>query len=547
MTSVIWRNDIVIRLPHYIVLILLVILPLFSGQITGAFVPSGVLATASFGNQAWEVAAARGAAEVATTKTQAAAEAATTKDAGLDWLEPQGLNIVDLVGQVPDSALAGMVISATPGYGILRYRSGQRLGDIVTITATAYPRFVVDGIWNGSLLGCLGQPAKIDQLGSTSPASTVRLFHGTREVTREASLYRYVPAGFTKPARNPVESERQNLYRYDKTPTLNSTFTSDGQLVLPANTGCELIISFRDYRELTAIFTLFSPQVIRVSLLGSQDFTFHSYLGVGYAGHLTSLVNQLRAAGYRDRHEKLPMSVPAGANYFLLNLEPSPVDPFTAFPSNPRSNVDRPMTGTYRFEIGPGLSVDHVNSMGLPLYGHWQDADQSLGQYLAYARQATLLAVPEYFLPPGIPYDPCMTDGGCPKALLDKIYTTPITMRAHYLRVERTSSALQRYQTKMVGPAWRPGITTASTYPLDQAPEVSDVSTTATRLDLASRQTAWLAIPVASVTPPAFNRRMFLPAIMFLLPPDDPTGCSPLGGCGWFTADGRMVAYIPMP
>lgn len=504
---------------------------------TGAFVPSRISGTAY--PLACMLQAGQAGGQVGeATATEGTAKAATAKKMALDWLEPQGLNIVDLVGQVPESALAGMVISATPGYGILRYRSGQRNGDTVIITATSYPRFAVNGSWNGSLLGCLGQPARIDQLGSTAPASTLRLFHGTHDVTREASLYRYVPAGHIKPVRNPIESERQNLYRYDKTPLLNSTFTPDGQLILPANMGCEIIISYRDYRELTAVFTLHTPQAVRVLVLGSQDFTFHSYLGVGYTGHLTSLVNQLYSAGYRNRHEKLPMYVPPDANYFLLNLEPALADPFTAFPGNLRANVNRPMTGTYRFVIEPGLAVDHVNSMGLPLYGHWQDADQSTGQYLTYAKLAPLFAVPEYFLPPGIPYNSCMTDGGCPRDLLDRIYTTPTTMRAYYLRVERTSAALQRYATQMVGPAWRAAVA-AAWEPRAEFNSASDRSVHLTNIQ-----------PRATVTPPTLTRRLALPLIIQQpspVPPNDPTGCSALGGCGWFTSDGRMVDYIPLP
>ena len=71
----------------------------------------------------------------------------------------EGLNIVDLVGWVPDSDLTGAILQYTPGYGILRYKSGQRVGNTVTITATAYPRFYTDSGWNGSLFGCLGQGA----------------------------------------------------------------------------------------------------------------------------------------------------------------------------------------------------------------------------------------------------------------------------------------------------------------------------------------------------------------------------------------------------
>ena len=31
------------------------------------------------------------------------------------------------------------------------------------------------------------------------------------------------------------------------------------------------------------------------------------------------------------------------------------------------------------------------------------------------------------------------------------------------------------------------------------------------------------------------------------LPGDSTAGCTTMGGCGWFTPDGRMVDYIPSP
>lgn len=456
--------------------------------------------------------------------------ASSTVPATLDWLEPLGLNIVDLVGQVPESVLSGTIISFTPGYGIVRYQTGQRLGDTVVITSKIYPRFVIDGAWNGSLFGCLGQPAKNDQLGSVAPPATVRIFNGAQDVTRQATLYHYVPAGKNKPIRNPVQSEQQNLYRYDESPMLNSSFTADGQLILPANMGCEIILSYHDYRELTAIFTVNAPPVIKATVVGSQDFVFHSYLGPGATGHLQSLVTQLYAAGYQQRHEKLPMNIPPNADYFLLNLPPMPADAYTAFPSNPLDNVGRPSAGTYRFEINAGLTVDHVNSMGLPLYGHWQDADQTVGQFfLKYARQPVLFAVPEYFLPPGVPYHSCMTNGGCSSALLAQIYNTSATVRAYYLQVERASANVERYAVQMVGPAWSP---------------VAAAGATGT-----SSRPAW-PVPAATPTPNPFDHDIYLPIIALsrpILPPDDPTGCSLLGGCGWFTQDGRMVDYIPAP
>lgn len=455
--------------------------------------------------------------------------APVTTPSTLDWLEPLSLNIVDLVGQAPESVLSGTIISFTPGYGIVRYQAGLRQGNTVVLTAKIYPRFVIDGAWNGSLFGCLGQPAKNDQLGSVAPPATVRIFNGAQDVTRQATLYHYVPAGKNKPIRNPVQSEQQNLYRYYESPMLNSSFTADGQLILPGNMGCEIILSYHDYRELTAVFTVQAPPVIKVSVVGSQDFVFHSYLGAGYAGHLQALVDQLYRAGYPERHEKLPMNIPPDADYFLLNLPPTSADANTAFPGNPLGNVDRLSGGTYRFVIGYGLTVDHVNGIGFPLYGNWQDADQSSGQFLKYVKLPTLLAGPEYFLPPGVPYHSCMTNGGCSPALLDQVYNTANTLHAYYLRVERTSADLQRYAVQMVGPAWSP---------------VAAAGASAT-----SSRFAW-PVPAATPTRTPFDHYSHLPIIIVSrssLPPDDPTGCSLLGGCGWFTQDGRMVDYIPMP
>ncbi|MEM2446629.1 MAG: hypothetical protein QW734_08230 [Candidatus Bathyarchaeia archaeon] len=68
----------------------------------------------------------------------------TVSSAEVSWLEPRGLNIVDLVGFVPDQDLAGAIISYSPGYGIVRYQSGVRVGNTVTITTKVYPRYIKD-------------------------------------------------------------------------------------------------------------------------------------------------------------------------------------------------------------------------------------------------------------------------------------------------------------------------------------------------------------------------------------------------------------------
>lgn len=467
-----------------------------------------------------------GSVHADTIVTAEAGVPAASPDA-IDWLEPQGLHIVDLVGQVPDSYLAGATITHTPGFGIVRYESGSRSGQTVTIITKIYPRFIIDGSWNGTLLSCLGQPARIDQMGVTIGPSTVRLYEGGRDVTREVDQFTYIPSGKNKPARNPRESESQNQYRYNESAMAPTTFTSDGQLIVPGNMGCELLMSRKNYRELSAVWTIQGSAPVQVSVISTSTIEFHSYLGPGYRGLLGSLVDQLYRAGFQNRAESVLLTPPAEADYFFFKYPPSLVDPHTQFPNNPQGNVDRPVAGTYRIAIQPGLSVDHVNSMALPLFGHWQDVDQCGSTFLTYAKQPLRLATPEYFVPPGIPYNACMVNGGCPRDLLDRIYNTTTSARLIYLRVNRTSANLERIPLRMAGAGYRAATTAADSVlpPAEADPNAQ---------------------------PLALRKKIFLPGVARPVPPptlpvDDPSGCSSMGGCGWFTPDGRMVDYIPAP
>ncbi len=451
-----------------------------------------------------------------------------------EWYEPRGLNIVDLVGAVPDSYLTGSIISYTPGYGIVRYRSGQRNGDTVVITADVYPRFVVDGAWNGTMFGCLGQPARIDQLGTVSPASTVRLYNGTTEVTRQVSFYTYVPSGLNKPIRNPRQSEWQNQYRYWETGVLTSRFTAEDALIVPGNMGCEIVMSNRNYLHLTAVFTVNSPVAISVEVLSTESLTFHSYLGVGYAGLLQPLVNQLNAR-FGGRHERFQLHIPAEADYLWLNFPAMPVDSYTQFPGNPTANAGRPVGGTYRMDTPQGLSVDHVSSMGLPLRGHWKDMDLAGGTvYLPYM-EGVDLAAPEYFVPAGVEYNPCMIQGNCSAALLDEIYNTAMSMQAVYLKVTRTGCGLQQVSLRMVGPSWQPTM----------AAGVVEGAELTMNLDMKAMDA--LAEPEAFSATAAgpFSYFVYLPLVarnLCEVPPD--STCTD-GPCGWLTGDGRMVDFVP--
>lgn len=455
------------------------------------------------------------------TDDQISAAPLSVSPDAIDWLEPRGLSIVDLVGQVPDAYLAGSILSYTPGYGILRYESGQRNGDTVVITAQVYPRHVVDGGWSGTMFGCLGQPARIDQPGTVVPASTVRIYSGGTDVTRQVGGYTYVPAGLNKPIRNPAESQWLNEYRYWESGVLSAQFTADGALKLPANMGCEILMSFKDYRQLKAVFTLYAPSRISVEVVGGQTFTFHSYIGPGYAGLLAPLANQL-SSRFGSRADTFALKIPSEADYLWLNFPPMPVDPYTQFPGNPTGNVDRVSGGSYRTETTIGLSVDVVTSMGLPIYGHWRDMDLSGDAvYLPYTEYANGLAAPEYFVPPGVSYDPCMIQGTCSSALLDRIYNTSAEMRVVYLKVERTSVGLYRVPLRMVGPAWDVAVSASlgEDDPLD-APAMAET--------IQSEYSHFIYLPVV------LNR-------FAIIPPDDPTGCP----CGWLTEDGRMVDFIP--
>lgn len=436
--------------------------------------------------------------------------------AGVSWLEPKGLNIVDLVGFVPEEYLRGAIVYYSPGYGIIRYQSGVRLGDTVTITATVYPRYIkdVNTGWYGSLLGCLGQPARFDQWGSVTPPARMTLYNGATDITGEVGGYEYVPAAYSLPVGNAASFDRYAKIRVEPVQL------SGGALEIPANMGCMMWIHWKNYRELTAVYVIQTRPVVSVTLMGTEVFTFHSYIGPGNAGLLSPLVSQLTAK-YSNRHEKFDLHIPEGADYFFLNFPPMPVDPYTEFPGNPYDNVDRPVGGTYRIDGEGGLSVDHVNSMGLPLYGHWEDSDLAPGAtYLPHYKQPYRLAAPEYFVPAGVNYNHCMVYGGCPDWLLEQIYNTEMTMRIVYLKVERISCRLNRIPLRMVGTGWSPG--------------ASSAFSPAIRSSLLS--------PTES-----YSYFVFLPLIFrdfcAAVPPDNPEGCP----CGWFTEDGRMVDFIPQP
>ena len=447
------------------------------------------------------------------------------------WLEPRGINIVDLVGEVPEEYLRGPIVSFA--VGIVRYESGVRAGDTVTITTTAYPRHRVDGNWHGSMFGCLGHLPLVDELGSVSPPSKVRVYTPAgEEITRQVDWYDYIPSGLNQPALDPKQAESQGAYRYSMVGGGPTVFDADGALVLPGNMGCYMIMGSTNYKSLKVVFVLDVPRAAAVSVLGSQQFEFPVYTGPGYVGLFNALRDQLRGACAQSSsiaQAAYSMSIPNGADFLFLNFPPTPVDPYIIWPPNPVENADRPSSGTYRIRTPAGLSVDHVIATGLPLYGHWIDSSVAPADtFLPYSQVPGSLEPLEYVVPAGVSYDACMLTGTCPPAKLSEICNTRTSVRIVYLRVETVTYSARPISVRMPGANWRPGLSSAV---------AGTGSATATEVSPG-------AAPLSGQIPG--SHLVFLPTISKppVLPPiDDALKCDPRGGVGVFSDDGRMLDY----
>ena len=452
--------------------------------------------------------------------TASADDSSTAATNQVSWLEPRGLSIIDLVGLVPEEQLKDTIVTWHVGGGLLQYISGTRSGDVVTVNVKVAPRFFTDGTNSVSIFGCLGKPSLADEWTVAVASSSMRVYDGGTDVTSQVeSTMSYVPAGQNAPT-----TGASGWWRYDFAWGTGTVFNTDGSVQVPANMGCQYKISGRR-TNLTAQFVVQTANYITVENLGSETFIFHSYIGVGNAGHFSSLNSQM-AKRFSNRHDKFQLSPPSGADYLLVKYPPTPVDPYMATggdEANISINIDQPSSGSYRL-VGTGnmLSVDHVNSMAMPLAGQWQDADQSGGTYLKFFSNATRIAVPEYFVPAGVAYDACMRNGGCSGDLLDRIHNTEMAMTVYYYRIGRIAEGLTRLPLKQVGPSWKPDAVAANT----------EQDVLAARVTMASQE-ASVYLPIVSVapTPPK------------ILDDGDRSGCP----CGWFDGYGRMFDYVPAP
>jgi len=446
-----------------------------------------------------------------------------------DWLEPRGLSVAELVGQVPERYLQGTIISYGDGAGIVVYNSGTRVGNDVVITTTLYPRFSAPSWASGHMLtsfGCLGQRPYYDHMGSVVPPSRLRVYDDSgREVTSEI-LVMYL----TNMDRESPSAGSLSWYRYgpddDYGPykTYPLPLGPDG-LAIPANSGCRIELPGADYRRLTGVFTLTLDPSARVTFMGSQSASSRSYIGVGDVGIMEPLMRQMRDR-YPDRDGRIPLSIPNGADYFLLKFPPMPADPYTDRANgSPNYNADRLSGGTYRLVHG-GLSADLCFSAAFPLGAVWQDADQAPGsEFLPMLGYPVALATPEYVIPAGVPYCECFTSpDGCSAAILEQIYETEMSLELIYLAVENPAGGGSRTPLRMAGPAWSPGALAA---------------------ELAGADTSGAGDPSsATEMPGAAPYRVWLPSVIKSPSDSEPAaGCS----CGWFDQWGRMLDCISEP
>lgn len=425
----------------------------------------------------------------------------------VDWLEPRGLNIVDLVGLVPESHLTDAILSFSGVGGIVQYVSGQRTGDTVVIQTRISPGYLP----NNTIFNCLGQIAALDQWPSNVPAGRMQLFADGVDITTQIAFFEFFTSGQVLPVQN-TQPGQAGADRYQK--NFQQPSFTDGKLQLPANSGCNIFLNGHVTANLTATFTFTLSSPIAMQHLGSETFTFHSYVGPGFAGQLESLRAQMEARFPGIRHDKFTLTPPAEAEYLLVHIPPTPANAGAFEPLD--RNLTRPTSGSYRLLHRDGnlLSVDHTNLMGLPLQGQYKDADLSPGvEFLPRIVDVDQVASPEYFVPPGVAYDPCMTNGGCPDSLLDQIWNATASLTVHYYKVTRTDVGLDRIPIQPVGPGWSP----------------------------AGRNITRPSQPVLFIQ----DTRLYLPTIFnpAVIPPDDTAGCP----CGWFTADGRMLDFIPAP
>ena len=437
----------------------------------------------------------------------------------VSWLEPRAINVLDFVGQVPEEHLKGSILTFGQA-GTTRYVSGYRDGDKVVINVSMDSWVYNIGGTIVTMVTCLGHYPTLDHWPVPVPASTMRIYSNGADVTNQVRPhFSYAPFPQAYPLYGSNGKNGGPRYYFDSQELF--TRATDGSLIIPANTGCDILFAGR-MPNLTATYVFDYPQQIHIEPLGSETFTFHSYTGIGEAGMLASLRDQMKKK-YGTRHDEFYMNIPEGADYVWLNYPPTPISLYSMNMTD--ENINLPFGGTYRF-YADELSNDHMVSMGIPIYQQWQDTDLDEGKWLEPIGKTARIQSPEYFVLRGTSYDPCMTNGACPDSLLDQIYNAEDQMTLYFYKVSRlANSQLVKIPLYSVGPDWQSGDTPYSA----SASYFSQFDSVETRLGDG---------PVYTVLVPGITYEPSLD----VLPEDAPDVACP---CGWFDQNYRMLDVVP--
>lgn len=440
-----------------------------------------------------------------------------------DWLEARGLSLVDLVGQVPEDVLHGTILSYGSNTGIVVYEAGVRTGDRVVVTTTIYPR-VYAANWapnqQFTQFACLGQKPIYDHLGSSMTDTVLRVYTPAGvDVTNEIQFMYVERTLVEQPLTNSLFFDRYPEDAYGPWKPYPLPLQPDG-LHIPPNSGCEIQIPGMDYYPLIGAFTIENVPEVGVTVLATQVATFHSYIGPGQFGIFGPLMQQLRGR-YPNRHGRIGLSIPNGASHFLVKFPAMPADPFADQYEAGYRNAARLTGGTYRLSGAGYLSANMTHSAAFPLDIAWRDQDQAPGSdFLPVMEHPGELAPPEHVIPEGIAYDACFTQGNCPTAILDQIYSTAMSLEIVYLFIDHPATG-EWVPLKQAGPAWVPG--------------EGDLAPAGGRVQAPVVPSGDLSLVGSSV--------WYFPFFAYAAAESPPNDCP----CGWFDLQGQMLGYYVPP
>ena len=460
------------------------------------------------------------------------------------WLEPRGINVADLVGILPEDVLRDAIVTWDVDNGVAQYESGSRQGNNVSLS-------VKYGVSNKNELFCLGKTVTEDEYPSPVLAMSMRVFDGNTDVTtRVANTFRYSPiSDNTQPVGPP-----NTRFRYAEVENATIQRNTNGSIQLPANTGCNFTVTGAALTNPRAEFTFESPVYFSATPIYRTQATFHSYVGGGAGGTGNHNFNSLQAqmsGKYGFRHDGWKPDIINGdplriqlfeADYVFVNFPPQPVNPWA-------HGAVAPGSGSHRFMFSNGSwsyqSVDHSTTTLMPFHTQWRDVDQS-GSVQFLPTQTIFdrlhadfpyqtwdeIKAPEYFLPPGVPYNSCMTNGGCSDAILASVFNASYQVDISFYKVERIYPDLVQIPLKLVGNGYSgraEGSAVDSAQVDNNRPTVSQ--------PISQPETITLENAVSTI---------FLPMIEtpFIIPDDNPNAGCP---CGWFDQYGRMFDFVPAP